>query len=208
MKIFSLLKRSMAVLLIMAIMAGTADWEVFAGSRQHIYAETQNVLLNNMENPKEWVISSADNVKMEGSVVGDLKTEGNGALRIKGTYNKKDGGEFATAVWNPLNGLDLSEHKTLEFDIYTEKALDGKSLNMNITNGNEIIFMGSIAAGEERSWKHISIDLSQKQRSNITEIKFWMYSGDSPENVPAEMIYVIDRIGTDPVETTEMGADH
>ena len=203
MKIFSLLKRSMAVLLIMAIMAGTADWEVFAGSRQHIYAETQNVLLNNMENPKEWVISSADNVKMEGSVVGDLKTEGNGALRIKGTYNKKDGGEFATAVWNPLNGLDLSEHKTLEFDIYTEKALDGKSLNMNITNGNEIIFMGSIAAGEERSWKHISIDLSQKQRSNITEIKFWMYSGDSPENVPAEMIYVIDRIGTDPVETTE-----
>ena len=51
MKIFSQLKRSMAVLLIMVIMAGTADWGVFAGFRQHIYAETQNVLLNNMENP-------------------------------------------------------------------------------------------------------------------------------------------------------------
>ena len=52
-----------------------------------------------------------------------MYTEGNGSLKVTGTYRGKSG-DFANLVWNPEGGLDLTGAKRLLIDVYPLKLLD------------------------------------------------------------------------------------
>ena len=115
------------------------------------------------------------------------------ALRVTGTYKQKSGA-FANLIWN-VGGLNLTGAQKLLIDVYPEQTLEPRSLNLNISNGGEIIYMGSPFAGVPNdTWSTVEISLAGKDVSNLTELKFWLYGNDMPRDTECSMVYLLDNI--------------
>lgn len=150
------------------------------------------VLLNSMEKPEDWNVENADAVSMNHRLVTN-HTEGTGCLEIDGTYQKKDG-QFGTMIWN-LGALDTTGTRKLVFDVYPVEPLDGHGLGMNISDNGNMIYMGTpmqnLPAGQ---WTTVEVDLTDKNVTKLTEIKFWIYGGDMPQADPCTMTYRVDNL--------------
>lgn len=68
-----------------------------------------------------------------------------------------------------------------------------RSLNLNSSNGGSIIYVGSpFADAPKGTWTTVEIDLSGKDVSNLTELKFWLYGDDMPRDTECSMAYLLD----------------
>ena len=70
------------------------------------------------------------------------------ALRVTGTYKQK-ASAFANLIWN-AGGLNLTGAQKLLIDVYPEQTLEPRSLNLNISNGSETIYMATLCRCTER----------------------------------------------------------
>lgn len=162
---------------------------------------TEEVLLNGMEDASQWKQENCENVTLDGSPEADMYTEGNGSLKVTGTYRGKSG-DFANLVWNPEGGLDLTGAKRLLIDVYPLKLLDNATLNLNISNSGSVIYMGSPFAGaSEGAWSTVSVDLTGKTADHINELKFWLYANDMPQDQECSMSFLIDNIRVEKAKT-------
>ena len=98
----------------------------------------EEVVLNAMDDDSAWRTENDASVAIctEPAQSGDRT-----ALRVTGTYKQKSGA-FANLIWN-AGGLNLTGAQKLLIDVYPEQTLEPRSLNLNISNGSETIYMGS-----------------------------------------------------------------
>ena len=177
---------ALCLLLTFSVLAGTLP----TARAEAISATTKEVVLNSMDSAADWHAESSDSVAIsaEAAASGDRT-----ALRVTGTYKQK-ASAFANLSWN-AGGLNLTGAQKLLIDVYPEQTLEPRSLNLNISNGGSIIYMGSpFADAPKGTWTTVAIDLSGKDVSNLTELKFWLYGNDMPRDAECSMAYLLDNI--------------
>ena len=177
---------ALCLLLTFSVLAGTLP----TARAEAISATTKEVVLNSMDSAADWHAESSDSVAIsaEAAASGDRT-----ALRVTGTYKQK-ASAFANLSWN-AGGLNLTGAQKLLIDVYPEQTLEPRSLNLNISNGGSIIYMGSpFADAPKGTWTTVAIDLSGKDVSNLTELKFWLYGDDMPRDTECSMVYLLDNI--------------
>ena len=177
---------ALCLLLTFSVLAGTLP----TACAEAVSANTKEVVLNSMDSAADWHAESSDSVAIsaEAAASGDRT-----ALRVTGTYKQK-ASSFANLIWN-AGGLNLTGAQKLLIDVYPEQTLEPRSLNLNISNGGSIIYMGSpFADAPKGAWTTVEIDLSGKDVSNLTELKFWLYGDDMPRDTECSMAYLLDNI--------------
>ena len=177
---------ALCLLLTFSVLAGTLP----TARAEAVSANTKEVVLNSMDSAADWHAESSDSVAIsaEAAASGDRT-----ALRVTGTYKQKSGA-FANLIWN-VGGLNLTGAQKLLIDVYPEQTLEPRSLNLNISNGGSIIYMGSPFAGVPNdTWSTVEISLAGKDVSNLTELKFWLYGNDMPRDAECSMVYLLDNI--------------
>ena len=177
---------ALCLLLTFSVLAGTLP----TVRAEAVSANTKEVVLNSMDSAADWHAESSDSVAIsaEAAASGDRT-----ALRVTGTYKQK-ASAFANLSWN-AGGLNLTGALKLLIDVYPEQTLEPRSLNLNISNGGSIIYMGSpFADAPKGTWTTVEIDLSGKDVSNLTELKFWLYGDDMPRDTECSMAYLLDNI--------------
>ena len=177
---------ALCLLLTFSVLAGTLP----TVRAEAVSANTKEVVLNSMDSAADWHAESSDSVAIsaEAAASGDRT-----ALRVTGTYKQK-ASAFAILSWN-AGGLNLTGAQKLLIDVYPEQTLEPRSLNLNISNGSETIYMGSpFADAPKGTWTTVEIDLSGKDVSNLTELKFWLYGDDMPRDTECSMAYLLDNI--------------
>ena len=177
---------ALCLLLTFSVLAGTLP----TARAEAVSANTKEVVLNSMDSAADWHAESSDSVAIsaEAAASGDRT-----ALRVTGTYKQK-ASAFANLSWN-AGGLNLTGAQKLLIDVYPEQTLEPRSLNLNISNGGSIIYMGSpFADAPKGTWTTVAIDLSGKDVSNLTELKFWLYGDDMPRDAECSMAYLLDNI--------------
>ena len=125
---------ALCLLLTFSVLAGTLP----TARAEAVSANTKEVVLNSMDSAADWHAESSDSVAIsaEAAASGDRT-----ALRVTGTYKQK-ASAFANLSWN-AGGLNLTGAQKLLIDVYPEQTLESRSLNLNISNGGSIIYMGS-----------------------------------------------------------------
>ena len=143
---------ALCLLLTFSVLAGTLP----TARAEAVSANTKEVVLNSMDSAADWHAESSDSVAIsaEAAASGDRT-----ALRVTGTYKQKSGA-FANLIWN-AGGLNLTGAQKLLIDVYPEQTLEPRSLNLNISNGSETIYMGSPFAGVPNdTWSTVEISLA------------------------------------------------